>query len=61
MFSEFEHACLLEMARTCKKQGLSKAESRAAIRAHTHGFSSRHRIMQVVHTAFHPEHCPDLA
>ncbi|CUH86814.1 hypothetical protein PH5382_00727 [Phaeobacter sp. CECT 5382] len=60
MFSEFEHGCLLEMALECKRKGLSQSESRASIRSRTSGFSAQFRIRQVVHTAFHPELCPDL-
>ncbi|MGR3761534.1 hypothetical protein ACUXV3_15575 [Roseobacteraceae bacterium NS-SX3] len=61
MFGEFEHACLLKMALTCKRLGLSEAECLSAVKAQTHGFSAPFRIRQAVHTAFHPEHCPDLA
>ena len=61
MFSEFEHTCLLQMARRCRRQGLSPSESRAEISARLHGFSAPHCIRQAVYTAFHPESCPDLA
>ncbi|MEP2715248.1 hypothetical protein [Pseudophaeobacter sp.] len=60
MFSEFEHNCLLEMALECRRKGLSQSESRASIRSRTRGFSAPLMIRRVVHTAFHPEHCPDL-
>lgn len=61
MFSEIEHACLLTMARDCRRMGLSPAESRAEIQARMQGFCAAHRIRQAVYTAFHPESCPDLA
>lgn len=60
MFSEFEHSCLLTMALECRRNGLTPSESRATIRHRTGGFSAPLMIRQVVHTAFHPEHCPDL-
>lgn len=60
MFSEFEHTCLLKMAFECRRKGLSPSESRASIKLRTRGFSAPLMIRQVVHTAFHPEHCPDL-
>ena len=60
MFSEFEHGCLLDMALECRRKGLSPSESRASISRRTRGFSAPFMIRQVVQTAFHPEHCPDL-
>ncbi|WP_281955274.1 hypothetical protein [Pseudophaeobacter arcticus] len=60
MFSEFEHSCLLDMALECRRKGLSQSESRATLNRQTRGFSAPFMIRQVVHTAFHPEHCPDL-
>ncbi|MEP4711274.1 hypothetical protein [Pseudophaeobacter sp.] len=60
MFSEFEHSCLLDMALECRRNGLSPSESRASLRRRTREFSAPLMIRQVVHTAFHPEHCPDL-
>ncbi|MCD9146901.1 hypothetical protein [Pseudophaeobacter flagellatus] len=60
MFSEFEHTCLLKMALECRRDGLSQSESRAVIKSRTGDFSAAFMIRQVVHTAFHPERCPDL-
>ena len=60
MFSEFEHNCLLVLARECRRNGLSQSQSRARLRRRTRGFSAPLMIRQVVHTAFHPDHCPDL-
>ena len=60
MFSECEHACLLQMALACKKRGMTLAEAKRSIELELHGFSSRFRISQAVETAFSPSPHPDL-
>lgn len=60
MFGEFEHTCLLEMARELRRSGLEQADCAARIAERTGGFITPFRIAQAVHTAFHPEDCPDL-
>ena len=60
MFSECEHACLLQMAIDCRDKGMSRPQAQQSIDLELHGFSSCFRISQAVETAYSPAPHPDL-